>query len=151
MQEKLLQFLQGIGPDSEGRIHSDILKFSDEELERVHNYIQWLFPLREQSDAVPGSPFLPDDEMVQTLREDDVVQENLVNALVRMERFYQNNDHWLQQNDHNHLRITRILKSVALLNSKENARDFYDYIIRRVEQAKPVTDESLRYWQESIK
>ena len=150
MQEKLLLFLQGIGPDSEGRSHADVLKLSDDELERVHNYIQWLFPLREWSDAVPGSPFLPDDEIVETMKNDEAVQENIVNALVRMERFYQDNDHWLRQNDHNHLRITRILKSVALLNSKENARDFYDFIMLRVEMAKPVTDESMRYWEESI-
>lgn len=150
MQENILQFLRGTGPDIEGRYHADILKFSDEELERVHNYIQWLFPLREQSDAVPGSPFLYDDAIVEILRNDEAVQENLVNALMRMERFYERNDHWLRQNDHNHLRITRILKSVSLLSSKENARDFYDFILRRVDSAKPVTDESLEYWKQSI-
>ncbi|MFZ1626633.1 MAG: hypothetical protein WAT81_02400 [Candidatus Moraniibacteriota bacterium] len=39
---------------------------------------------------------------------------------------------------------------LTLLNTKENARDFYDFILRRVESAKPVTDESLRYWKESL-
>lgn len=148
--ETLIQFLQGTGPDGQGRRHTDILRFSDEELEETHDYIQWLFPLREESNAVPGSPHIGSDETVRILRDDEDVQENIVNALVRMERFYRDNDFWLSQNDHNHLRITRILKSVALLSSKENARDFYDFIMRRVEAAEPVTEESLEYWKRSI-
>lgn len=148
--EILINFLQGTGPDSRGRYHADILKFSDEELENVHDYIQWLFPLREPSEAVPGSPFIDNEETVQILRHDETVQESMVTALVRMHHFYEQNDFWLRQGDHNHLRITRILKSISLLNTKENAKDFYDFIMRRVEAAKPVTEESLEYWKESI-
>lgn len=148
--ESLIYFLRGVSPDSYGRFHADILKFSDEELENVHDYIQWLFPLREESMAVPGSPFLENEEIVQILRNDEAIQENIVNALVRMERFYMDNDFWLQQGDHNHLRITRILKSISLLNTKENAKDFYDFIMRRVETAMPVTKESLEFWKRSI-
>ena len=149
-EEALTHFLQGTGQDSHGRYHSDILKFSDEELEDVHDYIQWLFPLREESKAVPGSPFLENEEIIQILRNDEEVQENIVTALARMHSYYQDNDFWLKQNDHNHLRITRILKSVSLLNSQENAREFYDFIMRRVENAHPVTLESLEFWRKSI-
>jgi hypothetical protein len=67
-----------------------------------------------------------------------------------MHRFYQDNDFWLKQNHHNHLRITRILKSVSILNSRENAQEFYDFILRRVENALPVTRESLEFWRKSI-
>jgi ADP-ribosylglycohydrolase len=148
--DMLIDFLRGAGPDSYGRYHDDILKFSDEELENVHNYIQWLFPLREPSEAVSESPFIENEETVQILRNDEAVQESMVTALVRMHRFYEQNDFWLRQGDHNHLRITRILKSITLLNTKENARDFYDFILRRVEMAKPVTDESLEYWRKSL-
>lgn len=148
--EALVNFLRGMGSDSHGRYHSDILKFSDKELEDTHDYIQWLFPLREPSDAVPGSPFLENEDTVRVIREDEDIQENLVMALVRMHRFYENNDFWLRQGDHNHLRITRILKSISLLSSKENAVDFYDFIMRRVRDAQPVTAESLEYWKKSI-
>ena len=148
--ETLIEFLRGTGPDSHGRYHADILKFSDQKLEETHDYIQWLFPLREESQAVPGSPYIESDETARILQDDEDAQENMVNALVRMERFYRDNDFWLSQNDHNHLRITRILKSVSLLSSKGNARDFYDFIMRRVEAAKPVTEESLEYWKKSV-
>lgn len=149
-QEQLQSFLRGDGPDHRGRTHDDILKFTDEQLESEHDYIQWLFPLREPSAAVPESPFLENEEIIQLLKNDEEVQESMVTALVRMHSFYQENDHWLKQNDHNHLRITRILKSVSLLNSKENAQEFYDFIIRRVESAQPVTEESLEFWRKSI-
>ncbi|NTW30991.1 MAG: hypothetical protein HGA33_06945, partial [Candidatus Moranbacteria bacterium] len=130
--EALVSFLRGTGPDARGRYHADILRLSDEELEETHDYIQWLFPLREPSIAAPGSPYLRNKATVQVLREDEGVRENMVNALVRMERFYRDTDHWLTQDNHNHLRITRILKSVLLLSSREDAKDFYDFVMGRV-------------------
>lgn len=149
-EEKLISFLQGTGRDSQGRYHADILKFSDEELEEIHDYIQWLFPLREKSMAVPGSPVIESDEMIQTLRSDAEVRAHMFQALERMKQFYGDNDHWLEQGNHNHLRITRILKSISLLSSPENAREFYKFIMQRVESAQPVTKESLEYWRKSI-
>lgn len=149
-QELLIEFLRRAGPDSQGRLHVDILNFSDEELEEVHDYIQWLFPLREKSMAVPDSPVLESEAVVQLLWSDTNVREHMVQALDRMKRFYGDNDHWLQQGDHNHLRITRILKSASLLGLRNEARDFYDFIIRRAETAMPVTKESLEFWKRSI-
>ncbi len=149
-QELLVEFLRGIGPDSQGRLHADILNFSDEELEEVHDYIQWLFPLREKSKAVPDSPVLESDEVVQSLRSDAEVRANMLQALERMKRFYGDNDHWLEQGDHNHLRITRILKSACLLGLRQEAIAFHNFILQRVESVQPVTRESLVYWQNSI-
>lgn len=147
---KLIAFLRGTGPDSQGRLHADILNFSDEELEEVHDYIQWLFPLREKSIAVPGSPVLESEAMVELLRSDTEVRGHIMQALEWMKRFYAENDHWLEQGNHNHLRITRILKSVCLLGLRREAIDFYDFILRRVESVQPVTQESLNYWQKSL-
>lgn len=149
-QELLVEFLRGIGPDSQGRRHAGILNFSDEDLEESHDYIQWLFPLREKSMAVPDSPVLESEETIQSLRSDTNVREHMVQAFDRMKRFYGDNDHWLEQGDHNHLRITRILKSASLLGLRNEALDFYDFILQRVESAQPVTKESLAYWQNSI-
>lgn len=148
--EAIIRFLRGEGKDGDGRYFSDVMSFSDELLEESHDYIQWLFPLREESHAVPGSPFIEHDETIRMIREDEDIQENIVNALLLMERFYRGNDHWLRKDDHNHLRITRILRSVTLLSTEENARDFYDFIMRRVDNAKPVSDESLEYWKTQI-
>ena len=149
-EETLINFLRGTSLDSRGRYHADILRFSDEELEETDDYIQWLFPLREPSHVVPDSPFLESEDAIRVIREDEDIRENLVMALTRMKRFYRDNDHWLHQGDHNHLRITRILKSISLLGSQENAIDFYDFIMERVQDAQPVTAESLEYWKKSV-
>jgi len=142
----LLDFLEGTGKDKHGRTIYEIWNFTDDQLESVHNYIQWLFPLREMSDNVMGSPFLDNEEDIQNIRQHQTIQENLITSLMRMQNFYRDNDFWLQPNDHNHLRITRILKSTALLSSKENAKEFYDFVMGRVGEFQPVTDESLDYW-----
>ncbi len=149
-EESLIKFLQGAGPDSQGRTHADLLNFSDEELEEVHDYIQWLFPLREKSMAVPGAPVVESDEMAELLRNDTDVRANMLLALERMKRFYTDNDLWLAQGDHNHLRITRILKSLCLLGLRDDAIKFHHFILQRVESAQPVSQESLAYWQKGI-
>lgn len=147
---QLLDFLKGTGKDKHGRSIEEIWNYADEQLESVHNYIQWIFPIREMSENVMGSPFLDNEEDIQKIRGDLDIQENFVRSLMRMQNFYRDNDFWLQPNDHNHLRITRILKSTVLLSSKENAKEFYDFIIRRVKEFQPVTEESLNYWESAI-
>lgn len=148
-EDKLIPFLLGTGPDSQGRRHADILDFSDEELEDTHDAIQWLFPLREKSMFAPDSPVL-DDEMVRSLRGDARVRERMLQALERMKRFYGDNDHWLEQGNHNHLRITRILKSACLMGLRQEARDFHTFVLQRVATAQPVTNQSLTHWHNSI-
>jgi len=150
-EQYLIPFLQGKNPDHQGRFHIDILAFSNEELEQWHDYIQWLFPLTDKSYGMPRAPILEDAEAIELLKADETVLQNVRAALVRMQRFYTETDHWLERNNHNHRRITRILKSTALLGLTEEAEDFHIFILRRVEMAQPVTEESLGFWQESIK
>ncbi len=44
----VLGFLNGTAADIHGRTFDDVLAFSDEQIERTHNFIQWLFPLPNQ-------------------------------------------------------------------------------------------------------
>jgi hypothetical protein len=46
---RIMDFYSGLSPDHRGRHLNEILEWSDDELERVHDYIQWLFPLTERS------------------------------------------------------------------------------------------------------
>lgn len=148
--QKLINYLKGTGTDSKGRTIQDVWNFTDEQLEETHNYIQWLFPLKEMSENVMGSPFLDDEDIIKIIKEDLDIQDNFLKSLMCMHNFYKDNDFWLQPNDHNHLRITRILKSTTLLSSKENAKEFYEFIIKRVKEFRPVTEESLEYWKSAI-
>ena len=60
----LIEFYRGIAPDSEGRTLADLWAFSDDEMEEVHDFIQWMFPLREPSRFNPDAPLLTDEDVV---------------------------------------------------------------------------------------
>jgi hypothetical protein len=45
----ILTFYQGQSPDSSGRMIETIWSWDYQKLEYTHDYIQWLFPLKEKS------------------------------------------------------------------------------------------------------
>jgi hypothetical protein len=146
----IFDFLSGTGRDASGRCLDEILAFSDEELESRHDYIQWLFPLDAPSRAVPGSPVL-DGTDAAAIRASHACQANLRRAVERMRHFYEANDHWLVPFDHNHLRITRIIRSLVLLVGRPEAKEFYDHIMSRVEAAgRPVANSSVAFWRNAL-
>ena len=102
----IVAFLEGEGQDAAGRSLFDVLAMNNAALEQTHDFIQWLFPLREPSRAVPDSPVLTDDQ-VEAIRDSAMAQIALAAATDRMEAFYRMTHDWLMPNDHNHLRITR--------------------------------------------
>ncbi|KAF7695841.1 opioid growth factor receptor [Silurus meridionalis] len=100
-------------------------------LERVHSYIQWLFPLRE-----PGVNYLATEltkKEIQAFRENEEAKRRLVDSYELMLGFYgiqlidretgevRRAENWrerfanLERNMHNNLRITRILKCLGEL------------------------------------
>ncbi len=59
---RLTDFYAGRGTDTEGRRLADLLAWDDDDLEQVHDFIQWLFPLPEPSRFNADAPLLtPDD------------------------------------------------------------------------------------------
>jgi Opioid growth factor receptor (OGFr) conserved region len=146
----LLEFLKGEGKDDSGRSIDDILSFGDAALERNHDFIQWLFPLPEPSRAQPSSPILTAEE-ITAIRASSEAQANLDRVTRRMSDFYSRQDHWLRYHDHNHLRISRIIRSLALLRSEEAAEGFLSVIEARVEAASnPVNSDSRGYWRRAL-
>jgi hypothetical protein len=139
-------FLEGEGMDSRGRTVFDVLAFDDAALERTHDFIQWLFPLTEPSRAVPDAPVLTAAE-VEAIRRSVMAQCSLAAATDRMAAFYGAGHDWLMPNDHNHLRITRIIRSLRLLRDDEAADAFRAFILARVEATRaPVSARSRGYW-----
>jgi len=143
---RVLAFLQGEGVDGRGRTLFEVLAFDDAALERHHDFIQWLFPLDEPSAAVPDAPVLTEAE-VAAIRESTLAQCAMAAATDRMDRFYRRTDHWLRPHDHNHLRITRIIRSLRLLSGDAAADAFRDAVLWRVEATRaPVSARSRGYW-----
>jgi Opioid growth factor receptor (OGFr) conserved region len=144
-------FLANIGTDGRHRNVEEVLTFSDEKLERVHDYIQWLFPLPTRSSAQPNAPVLTDRE-IAAIRTDERALDNLRRATERMLRFYGGTEWWLTWSDHNHLRISRILQSLRLLAGKDAARRFHDAILILHDAAgSPISPHNLRYWEKALR
>ena len=80
---RLLLFLEGSGPDGDGRFIEEVLAFDDSQIEHVHTFIQWLFPLTEPSRAQPQSPVLAEGE-ADLIRQSNLAQQNLLMATERM-------------------------------------------------------------------
>ncbi|WP_374512979.1 opioid growth factor receptor-related protein [Brevundimonas sp.] len=143
---RVLAFLEGEGVDGRGRSLFEVLALDDAALERHHDFIQWLFPLDEPSAAVPDAPVL-DPAGAAAVRESTLAQCALAAATDRMDRFYRRTDQWLRPNDPNHLRITRIIRSLRLLSGDAPADAFRDAILWRVEATRaPVSARSRGYW-----
>lgn len=142
-------YLAGAGRDSRGRLITDVLDYSDERLDSIHDYIQWLFPLPTRSAAQPHSPTLTALE-IEAIRLDRRATDNLQRAAHRMLRFYSSTREWLTSHDHNHLRITRIIRSLRLLIGSDDARRFHHAILDLQQAAgDPVNADSLRFWAEA--
>ena len=142
-------FLAGTGRDDRGRLAAEVLDFSDERLEQVHDYIQWLFPLPTRSGAQPGAPVLTQAE-IAAIRADGHAQDTLKRASERMLSFYRGTRWWLATFDHNHLRITRIIHSLRLLVGPGEAQKFHSAVLEMNAAAgSPVNARSLAYWSEA--
>lgn len=126
-----------------------MLSFDDASLEHVHDFIQWLFPLRERSGANPTAPRL-DDATVSAFHQRPDLRANLRRSYDRMLAFYKADRGWLTPGNHNHLRLTRMLISLRTLGLEGEARELYGYVTAIAKQRGGVTSDSLRYWREAM-
>jgi Opioid growth factor receptor (OGFr) conserved region len=138
----LIAFYSGTEPDHAGRYISQIQAWNDAQLESVHDYIQWLFPLPEPSPVNPLAPVL-EQETIEIFRKTAQLRTILHNSLARMLRFYGFEQtaadrvieaanfktrarNWLNPGNHNHLRITRIIRSTRLLGLESESAAFFE-------------------------
>jgi hypothetical protein len=136
----LIGFYRDGALDDRGRTLAEILAWDDERLEAIHDFIQWLFPLPERSSANPLAPVL-DQETIDTFHTTPAMQERLQQAFQRMlgfyglrwngslveraENFWDRAQNWLWPGNHNHLRLTRILRSMLLLGLKPESQALF--------------------------
>lgn len=127
----ICDFLEGASPDNLNRSLGDIWSFDDKKIETVHNFVQWLFPLDEQSSANPDAPVLSAAD-IDEIRQSTTVRQNLLQSAKWYLNFLSRNSHWIRSHDHNHLRITRVIKSLRLLHSDLEANKFKQCVIETV-------------------
>ena len=152
MRTALTNFLSGSGTDHSGRTYQDIFDQDDEWLEYTHDWVQWCFPLFEKSQSVKSAPTLESSNEVEVIRTCSSCQENMRLGLIRYAEFLRDNDYWLRYHDHNHLRITRLIKSARMLMSEEQATEFLNYVMGQVEARANdlVSTISQQYWKQAL-
>ena len=91
-----------------------------------------MFPLTEKSMSVPGVPTLSAKD-IEAIRASEVARTNLEKSVQWYLGFLQRNDHWIKSYDHNHLRITRVIKSLRLLLGDRQADEFCSELISSLE------------------
>ena len=172
-------------PDHEGRTLDDILSWPNKDLERSHDYIQYLFPLPERSPYNPWAPLIT-REVFQAFRaegeEGKILRSNLCKAFERMLAFYgfklvrlnpssllsvdeqpspklkvmrADNCHdrfqeWVRPFDHNHLRITRIIRCLRVLGLEEEAAMFHEALVQLSQSQdyrRNISKKSLMFWE----
>ena len=149
-ESRLMAFYRG-GRDDRGRRLEDVLGWDHHQLELVHDYIQWMFPLTERSMAQPSAPVLSADD-VRMFRQDPALQQRMREALAVMLAFYglepPGPRRWLEFGNHNYLRLTRILRSLRLAGLEPEARRLFA-ALSEIHELHPsvVGATTFRYWQ----
>ena len=145
----LLDFLTGHETTSSGWLLSHVWKFNDTQIENTHTFIQWVFPTDEPSRATPGSPVL-DEEQISEIQNNEHAKQNLCKSADWYFSFLRRNSFWRKPHDHNHLRITRVLKSLRLLCGDDEA-DYYKQQFWQVlgTDISQIPSKTIEYWEDA--
>jgi hypothetical protein len=154
---RIVAFYEGGASDDRGRSLETILQFDDEQLEDVHDFIQWLFPLPERSGANPAAPTL-DDNAIDTFRARPELRAALRRSLDRMLAFYgfeRGRSDWLTPGNHNYLRLTRILRSLRVLGEPQAAQALFEtlagiYNDDRRSGRNRISDRTFAFWKSAV-
>ena len=139
-------FLLAKEPDFKGRMIQDIWNYSDEEIEGTHDFIQILFPLNKKSQSVFHGYYLDTDNLVQSLKDDEQVKENILKSSEWFLSFLKRHDYWKRGYNHNQLRITRVIECLRLIVGDKEADSFYNSILKLCISSN-IGESCLEYWK----
>ena len=170
---KLVSFYQhpNGGRDFAGRTLSSILQWQDKDLEYSHDYIQTLFPLPERSPVNYQAPVI-DRATFDAFRSRPELRARLRESFVRILSFYgfelqerhgqlkispaanflPVSKNWVMKFNHNHLRITRIIRSLRVLGLEREAEAFFAALEQVYQAANgKIGPRSLMFWTRAAK
>ncbi|KAK6585973.1 hypothetical protein PZA11_001030 [Diplocarpon coronariae] len=158
----LITFYEGTETDRRGRSLTDILQWEASRLEASHDYIQILFPLPEESGVNWSAPVI-DRQVFNAFRSRPELKEKLRDSFMRMLWFYgfeleteggikvtkgpnytAHSGNWDVRFDHNHLRITRIIRCLRVLGLEDEAQAFRAALEEATVNA---SSRSREYWR----
>ena len=143
-------FLEGKIKDYEGRYLNDIWSFDDNKIENIHNFIQWVFPLDQLSKYVSSAPVLIDEEILE-IQQSLKAKENLIHSKHWFHGFMNRTSQWELEKNHNHARISRMIKSLKLLHSEDAAKECLEEVLHLAESRSFNTEIVIYNWKECSK
>lgn len=164
----LIEFLRGTGRDSRGRRLEEILGWDDDELEYVHDWVQWVFPTDEQSAFNGFAPLLT-LELSEVCIKDSVIRSNMQGSFKRFLQFLglemlgdevqkaanfkrRAGICWTSMGgfgNHNWLRISRVLHCLGMVGLLEEQQAFMQ-CLERLCKDKDVQENDRRGMQRSL-
>lgn len=158
----LIAFTRGEASDHQGRTIHDLWALSSFWLEHTHDYIQWLFPIPEAGRFNGFAPLLGEADRA-AFAGDETLQANQRRSLGVMLAFFgltrrelviealpelNMREHiWLKRGGHNHLRISRIIRSLHLCHQPELSAAFQQAVIEIGTTQGMVSEQSVAYWR----
>ncbi|PMD34734.1 hypothetical protein L207DRAFT_588248 [Hyaloscypha variabilis F] len=159
----LISFYEGTGRDHRGRRLSEILRWDAARLESSHDYIQTMFPLPEASGVNWDAPVI-NRQVFDAFRSRVELRGHLRDSFQKILWFYgfklvyedgeakvskganygEHSGNWNNRFDHNHLRITRIIRSLRVLGLEDEAKAFR---IAIASSATRVDPRSREFWR----
>lgn len=156
----IIEFYRGTGADGSRRRLADIRRFTDAEMELHHDYIQWLFPLREPSRFSARAPILTAAD-IAAFRADPELGEQVRTSFARFLQFagleytggavrpVSGDLPLFERANHNWLRITRVITSLRLLGLEAEAQAFFTALEWLYESGIGITDDTFEYWRDA--
>jgi hypothetical protein len=156
----IVHYYCGKGTDGRGRTLAETQSLNASQMEYYHDFIQWMFPIRQRSAYNPDAPTLTDED-VAAFHADPELRANLRQSFLVFLRFLgleldestgvvrASADHLgrravFAMPNHNWLRITRVLHCLKTLGLDAECQGFFNYL-----QTLDIPGESFRYWSDA--
>jgi hypothetical protein len=153
MNKLLFNFYSDDGLDVEGRTLKDMLDMSKLQLEKSHTVIQWMFPLNELSFYNHKAPIL-DDETIHAIKSSPKCMSNFYKVEHKFLDFLYEDGvrkpSWIKKENHNYLRITRLIKCCKLLGKLSSAEYYYNMAAELYYQFPvEIGEKTFKYWTDA--
>jgi hypothetical protein len=161
----IVRYYSGQGTDDRGRTLAEVQAFDDSMMEYIHDFIQWVFPLRDRSAFHPEAPVLTDED-VRAFRERPELRAALRRSFERFLGFlgleyaggavretdaFARRARVFEIPNHNWLRITRVLLCLHTLGLPDERRAFFDYLESVYKSRRGVTPDTFAYWSDAAR
>lgn len=160
----IVRFYLGKRVHPAGYTIEDVWKFSYDQLEKTHDYIQWIFPSMTPSTHVHDIPILNKDE-IRDFHTSEALRAKVLKSFCLMLNFYgfeltdgnvarnpefNERSGWLYPKNHNYLRISRILESLVLLGFRSESEAFLRALTDIYPEFRWDIGESLSVWKRIV-